>query len=67
MDRIVCIGAGNVACHLASALHESGYEISQVFSRTEPSARSLAGQVGGAAIPPTLPPSTLLPTCTCMP
>lgn len=59
MDRIVCIGAGNVACHLASALHESGYEISQVFSRTEQSARSLAGQVGGshttdpAAIDPT--------------
>ena len=59
MDRIVCIGAGNVACHLASALHESGYEISQVFSRTEQSARSLAEQVGGshttdpAAIDPT--------------
>ena len=59
MDKVIFIGAGNVACHLAPALHEAGYDIVQVFSRTEPSARNLAEQIGArfttalAAIDPT--------------
>lgn len=59
MDKVIFIGAGNVACHLAPALHEAGYDIVQVFSRTEPSACNLAEQIGArfttalAAIDPT--------------
>jgi predicted short-subunit dehydrogenase-like oxidoreductase (DUF2520 family) len=39
------IGAGNLATHLAKALFSNGYNIVQVFSRTETSASILAGQV----------------------
>lgn len=45
MDTIVFIGAGRVASHLAPALHAQGFHISQVFSRTETSARTLAERV----------------------
>lgn len=44
--RIVLIGAGNVATHLGLALQRAGYEIAQVFSRTEKSASALARQLG---------------------
>ena len=44
--RVVLVGAGNVATHLGMALQKAGYEIVQVFSRTEHSASALAGQLG---------------------
>jgi len=45
VKKIILIGAGNVATHLALALKESGHEIVQVYSRTEGSARSLANRL----------------------
>lgn len=42
---IVFIGAGNLATNLAKALYHKGFRIVQVYSRTEESARTLAGQV----------------------
>jgi predicted short-subunit dehydrogenase-like oxidoreductase (DUF2520 family) len=45
MDKkktFVCIGAGNVATHLAKALCNNGYRLIQVYSRTINSARELA-------------------------
>ena len=41
--KIVLIGAGNVATHLGIALRKSKQEIVQVYSRSESSARQLAG------------------------
>ncbi len=43
--KIVFIGAGNVATHLAWALKENGHEIIQVYSRTQLSAETLAQQL----------------------
>jgi predicted short-subunit dehydrogenase-like oxidoreductase (DUF2520 family) len=43
--KVVCIGAGNVATHLAHALFRTGYIVTQVVSRTEEHARSLAQSV----------------------
>ena len=43
--KVVVIGAGNVATHLASALKTCGYDIMQVFSRTEVSAKLLADKL----------------------
>ena len=40
--RIVFIGAGNLATHLSKALKDAGFEIVQVYSHTESSARMLA-------------------------
>jgi predicted short-subunit dehydrogenase-like oxidoreductase (DUF2520 family) len=40
--KIIILGAGNVATHLAFALHHAGHEILQIFSRTEESAAALA-------------------------
>lgn len=42
--NIVFIGAGNVATHLSASLREEGCLISQIYSRTETSARKLAEQ-----------------------
>ncbi len=39
------IGAGNVATHLSIALSQTGYNIRQVFSRTEASASELAAKL----------------------
>lgn len=44
--RIVLIGAGRLASHLAPALRQAGHDIVQVYSRTITSARSLSEQVG---------------------
>lgn len=44
--RIVLIGAGNVATHLGRGLQEAGWEVAQVYSRTEASASELAGGLG---------------------
>lgn len=43
--KIVLIGAGNLATQLAFALQEQGYDLRQVFSRTEQSAALLANQL----------------------
>jgi predicted short-subunit dehydrogenase-like oxidoreductase (DUF2520 family) len=45
MEKIVIMGAGNVATWLALVLHKSGCEIDVVYSRTLASARKLAGKV----------------------
>lgn len=41
-DKIVLIGAGNVATHLGKAFVDNGFQILQVYSRTEDSAKQLA-------------------------
>lgn len=43
--KVVMIGAGNVATHLSVALKENGFNILQIFSRTERAASYLAGTV----------------------
>jgi predicted short-subunit dehydrogenase-like oxidoreductase (DUF2520 family) len=45
---VVFIGAGNLASHLAENLSQSGYQIVQIFSRTEYSAKSLAAKTGSS-------------------
>lgn len=40
--KIVILGAGNLATNLGKALHRKGYCISQVYSRTEVSAKALS-------------------------
>ena len=44
--KIALIGAGNVATHFAKALHQGGFNIVQVYSRTANSAQTLAQAVG---------------------
>lgn len=46
--RIVLVGAGNVATHLGMALSSVGYEVAQVYSRTEQSASELGKKLGVA-------------------
>ena len=41
-NKIVLIGAGNVATHLGKALRQAGHDIVQVYSRTAASATALA-------------------------
>ena len=41
-QRIVFIGAGNLATHLSMTLQQAGYDVAQVYSRTEDSAQRLA-------------------------
>jgi predicted short-subunit dehydrogenase-like oxidoreductase (DUF2520 family) len=48
IDTIVLIGAGNVATHLAAAFKDTGRRILQVYSRSETSAKQLAGNIGVA-------------------
>jgi len=45
MKNIVLVGAGNVATHLGLALIASGYNVIQVYSRTEEPARKLADKL----------------------
>ncbi len=45
MNRIVIIGAGNIATHLAMNLKIAGFEIAQIIARTEASAKPLAEAV----------------------
>lgn len=45
---VVFIGAGNLASHLAVNLFHCGYRILQVYSRTEYSAKMLAGTVNAS-------------------
>lgn len=44
-ERIVLIGAGNVATHLGIALQQAGWEIVQVYSRTDASASELGNRL----------------------
>lgn len=44
--QIVLIGAGNLATQLGLALHKAGFDIIQVYSRTEVSAKTVAQQIG---------------------
>ena len=44
-NRIVLIGAGNVATHLGIALQKTGFEIMQIYSRTEVSASLLGNRL----------------------
>ena len=41
--KVAIIGAGNLATHLSKALQNAGFDIAQVYSRTETSAKELAG------------------------
>ena len=43
--RIVIVGTGNVAVRLSDALYSHGYFITQIYGRTESSAKTLAGAV----------------------
>ena len=46
IEKIVLVGAGNVATHLGTALRDAGYAVVQVFSRTGESASALAEKLG---------------------
>jgi predicted short-subunit dehydrogenase-like oxidoreductase (DUF2520 family) len=48
--KVVCIGSGNVATHMAVALKASGAELLQIWSRELENARRLASVVGAEAI-----------------
>ena len=48
--KIVCLGAGNVATHMANAFKENGAEITQIWSRDLVNARALANEIGAEAI-----------------
>ena len=48
--KIILIGAGNLATHLAKALLKAGHDILQVYSRTQKSASQLTAIVGGEPI-----------------
>jgi predicted short-subunit dehydrogenase-like oxidoreductase (DUF2520 family) len=49
-EKIVLIGAGNLAVHLGKALFRGGFNISQVYSRTSESAENLADILNAEAI-----------------
>ncbi|WEK18332.1 MAG: DUF2520 domain-containing protein [Candidatus Pedobacter colombiensis] len=48
--KIVCIGSGNVATHMAGAFKENGADIVQVWSRDLVNAQFLANETGAQAI-----------------
>ncbi len=48
-QRIVLVGAGNLATNLGHALMQSGHTVAQVYSRTEESATALADRLHCAA------------------
>ena len=43
--KIVFIGAGNLASHLACKLHRSGHQVVQIYSKTTESAKQLAEKI----------------------
>ena len=45
-DKIILIGAGNVAHHLAGTLLKAGENLCQIYSRTLDSARQLGMKTG---------------------
>lgn len=50
INKIVILGAGSVATHLAIALDKSGYKISQIYSRTSGSAELLSLKINSEFI-----------------
>jgi len=48
--KVVCIGSGNVATHLAVALKTAGAELVQIWSRDVEHAADLSRKVGAAAV-----------------
>jgi predicted short-subunit dehydrogenase-like oxidoreductase (DUF2520 family) len=50
VNKIVLIGAGNVATQIGKTLHRKGVKILQVMSRTQKSAENLASMIGAEAI-----------------
>jgi predicted short-subunit dehydrogenase-like oxidoreductase (DUF2520 family) len=48
--KVVCLGSGNVATHLASALKASGADLLQVYSKTLANALALASVLNSQAI-----------------
>lgn len=46
MNKVVLVGAGNLATNLGKAMKKAGIEVMQVYSRTESSARTLADALG---------------------
>jgi len=48
--KVVCIGSGNVATHLASAFKASGADLLQVYSKTLANASALASVLNSQAI-----------------
>lgn len=50
MKKLIFIGAGNVATHLACQLYKCGFEILQIYSRTIESAKNLSDKVNSEAI-----------------
>ena len=46
IERIVIVGAGNLATNLGEALRRKGRKVEQVFSRTAESAAALAERLG---------------------
>ncbi len=45
-DKLILMGAGNLAWHLGPALQDAGYTLLQVFSHTAGSARALGRRLG---------------------
>ena len=50
MLRVLFVGAGKLAYHLAPALHQTGMLVTQVYSRTETAAQRLANRVQAEAV-----------------
>jgi predicted short-subunit dehydrogenase-like oxidoreductase (DUF2520 family) len=48
--KIIFLGSGNVATHLAQAFKRAGQEVTQIWSKTEANARALAQTVGAVPI-----------------
>ena len=47
-NKVILIGAGNVATHLGKALLKNGFHVAQVYSRTEESASVLASALSAS-------------------
>lgn len=50
MKRVVIIGSGNVATHLARGFRQAGCDVVQVYSRSATHARRLADEVGAEPV-----------------
>ena len=47
--KIVLLGAGNLATSLGIALQQAGFNVLQVYSRTQTAAETLAARLGATA------------------
>lgn len=48
--KIICIGSGNVATHMAGAFKRKGHDLAQVWSKNPDNAEALASSVGARVI-----------------